>query len=172
MSPCKSVLPALWCRQKGMVRWRAQGFLASRRLCGIRQPLVSGSWSRPFLQTIPTGCFRAMTVCSFPALASSSPPVSWEHCCDCSVSPFELNNRSDVNCRLNIKIVGTCFSHAGLGWAGARLPPHASPRADQIQSGLVTSVFFPPPVTGRAAPATGKNVAELLAGLLSGLLQD
>lgn len=40
-----------------------------------------------------------------------------------AASPFELENGSDANCSLDIKIAGTCFSHAGLGWAG----PGASP---------------------------------------------
>lgn len=109
---------------------KGQGFLASHRLCSIRQLLVYGSQSRPFLQPIPAArqAFQGHD-CILPLLCrwTGNTSLCLPGGIAVAASPFELNNRSDVNCNLDIKIAGTCFGHAGQGWAGVLLLPVPAP---------------------------------------------
>lgn len=123
----------MWCMGRERVKafWHLAAYAASGS-CWF-MAVRADHFCSTFLQ--PTRHFGPWSHPPSSAVASPSPPASWEHnTSHClpggtavAASLFELNNRSDVNHSLDIKIAGTCFSHAGQGWAGALLPPVPAP---------------------------------------------
>lgn len=138
----------------GAVRGGCCGAWAMRPfglLTGCAAPTDAGLWCLE--QTIPADQGHDLPIHSHPPCTGelgAPPSLCLPRGVPVAASPFELESRSDVNCSLDTKIAGTCFSHAGLGWAVPALAGQGE-------------------WWGFLCPALGRSMDRPLAGLLPGL---